>query len=115
MSSYVDISRIQETSDGDTDFERELIGMYLEDSAAQAVEIQKLVDQGDYATLKKVAHTLKGASANIGAVGLQQAAFEIEKAAGREASGELSSLKLRLQAIYTDTKAYYEKYMSSLA
>ncbi len=63
----VDLTRIQETSGGDLEFERELIDVFLEDNDARAARLVEVVGRGDLPAVKREAHTLKGSSANVGA------------------------------------------------
>ena len=80
MAEIIDISRIQETSDGDIEFEIELIEMYLEDAKDHIGHIGTHISNNNSSGLKQSAHTLKGSSANIGAVGMQEAASHLERA-----------------------------------
>ena len=55
-------------------------------------EIIAALKASDFDTLRKRAHSLKGASANIHAVGLSQTASKLEKAARESAIPALSAL-----------------------
>jgi len=115
MNSIVDLSRIQETSDGDAEFERELLAMFLEDAEGQTHAIARLAGNGDFDELKKAAHTLKGSSANIGAVRLQETALGLERAAAQESGADVASLVGQLQSVFADTKKRYEDYLAALS
>lgn len=111
--SSVDISRIQETSDGDLEFERELIEMFIDDANENIKQICA-ADLTQAKEIKQVAHTLKGASANIGAVAVQKAAFVIEKCAAAGDLGDLAAQKEELKKAYVETKTYFEGYLATL-
>ncbi|CAM2068356.1 Hpt domain-containing protein [Sulfidibacter corallicola] len=114
MESLVDLSRIQETSDGDTEFEQELIEMYLDDAAVHARKIAGSVASSDADSIKATAHTLKGASANIGAQSIQEIAFEIEKAALAHDLTPLPELHRRLEEALAKTDTFFRDYLKSL-
>ncbi len=64
---------------GEPDFLGGLIDQYLKDSAGLMKTIKAAVAAGDSGGLQKAAHTLKGASGNLGARKLAAAASELEK------------------------------------
>jgi len=52
---------------GEADFLTELIDIFLSESAAQMEKVEEQILAGDYTNLRRTAHSLKGASANLGA------------------------------------------------
>ncbi len=74
----VDFSRIQETSDGDTDFEKELFGVFLEDCEERLQRLNEALAAGRLSELQREAHTIKGAAANVGTTRLQEIAMHLE-------------------------------------
>lgn len=111
MADPIDFTRIQETSDGDMEFEAELIEMYLEDAQMHVDNIGAQVSSGDGAQLKTTAHTLKGSSANIGAVGMQEVAAALEKCTNDDLSGG-EDLYARLTSVFADTRKAFEAYVA---
>lgn len=75
----VDFARIQDTSDGDVEFERELFTIYVEDCAERIDRLRAVLAAGDSDALRRDAHTIKGASANVGTTQLQGIALELER------------------------------------
>jgi HPt (histidine-containing phosphotransfer) domain-containing protein len=57
----------------------------------QIEALRSYVQTGDYLGVERQAHTIKGASANIGGESLRAAALEMEKA-GKEKSSDLTML-----------------------
>ena len=53
--------------DGQPDILTELIDLYFRDSKTMLASIRKAAEEKDNLTLKRWAHSLKGASANVGA------------------------------------------------
>lgn len=115
MSDVVDISRIRETSDGDTEFEMELIEMYLDDAQSHVDRLAAAVEAGDIAGIKQGAHTLKGSSANIGAVRMQDASLELEKC-GRDGDAAAAvGLVAPLREAFAVTRTYFEDYLKTIS
>ena len=75
-----DGAALLERLEGDEKIYEEVIALFLEDVPGQIRCLQEAVSGGDVAMAERQAHTLKGASGNVGAMGLQKVALEIEKA-----------------------------------
>lgn len=113
MTDAVDFTRIQETSDGDLPFEQELIDMYVEDAQNHLDSIFQLLTSADFPQIKQVAHTLKGSSANIGALKIANTAASIEKAAGLQE--DISPLALELKSNFEETKTVLTNYRQTIS
>jgi two-component system sensor histidine kinase/response regulator len=79
--SAVDREALRELTGGDTEFERELAETFVSSGDQCLAEIIAALKVSDLDTVRKRAHALKGASANIHAVGLSQVASNLECAA----------------------------------
>jgi len=66
LEDVIDISRLNEVSMGDQEFERVLLQAYLEDADVQVDAIDAAIGKGAFTALQAAAHSLKGASANLG-------------------------------------------------
>ena len=66
--------------DGDEELLEEVLSIYFEDVPVRLKNLRNALERGDESIAATEAHTLKGASANVGALELQAAALEIEKA-----------------------------------
>jgi HPt (histidine-containing phosphotransfer) domain-containing protein len=71
---------------GEPDIFEELIGLYLRDTPTKLVALWEAVEAGRADTVKTIAHTLKGSSANMGAPRMTAGCSELE---GVGASGDL--------------------------
>ncbi len=91
-AAEVDMGALRELTGGDTEFERELIDTFVSSGDQCLAEILVALRLGDFATIGKRAHALKGASANIHAPGLAAAASSLESAARAQNSGEIDGL-----------------------
>ncbi len=110
MASIIDPQAIEELramNPGDDSFLRELIQMFLDDSPQRITEIEECLEQGDAGRLTRAAHSLKGSSANFGAMQLRAISEEIEFL-GRD--GALPSVPERLPRL----KAEFEQVKAAL-
>ena len=73
--------------DGDEELLSELMGMLLDQIDEGMVHLTEAIERGDAHEVEQTAHSLKGASANLGAERFRQCAFQLEQI-GR--SGNLS-------------------------
>jgi CheY-like chemotaxis protein/anti-sigma regulatory factor (Ser/Thr protein kinase) len=79
----VSVDRFREVTMGDATLARGLVDSF-EHSARQAcADLDTGLDRGDFALVKRAAHTLVGASANMGAARLESLAAAMEQAASR--------------------------------
>ncbi|MFA7011531.1 MAG: PAS domain S-box protein [Desulfobacterales bacterium] len=72
----------------DEDLARTVIESFLQDIPLQIKVLRGYLEAGDARKAERQAHTIKGASANIGGEALRATAFEMEKSAG---AGNLSA------------------------
>jgi HPt (histidine-containing phosphotransfer) domain-containing protein len=68
-------------SETDAEFVRELIGLFVQNGAVLLEEMVLAHEASDWGSLERAAHSLKGASNNIGAAGLARLCLRLEKAA----------------------------------
>ncbi len=114
MTDIIDLGRIQETSDGDVEFEQELIEMYLEDAEEHCSAIIENHSAGDSQAIRQAAHTLKGSSANIGASHIMKVAYDIEVSATRGELEAVSSLIPAMKDSLTKTQSAFKAYLKEL-
>jgi HPt (histidine-containing phosphotransfer) domain-containing protein len=91
----IDFPSALERIGGDESFLEELLGLYSEDFSEKLNQIKEAIDQGNYDMIRELSHTLKGASANLSLIPLQEASFEMENA-GREGNIEKAKKTLEL-------------------
>lgn len=97
----VDRDRLREVTSGDLELQKELIELYLESGAGLIRSIGSAVISGDMDALRRGAHTLKGSSANLGAVGIFDCARRLERD-GRK--GNLRAAESRLSHLRGEWK-----------
>jgi len=104
----IDRDALRELTGGDMEFERELAETFVSSGDQCLAEIIAALKVSDFDTVRKRAHSLKGASANIHALDLSQAASSLE-AAARENSipaigGLVADLSEKLAAVNAELR-----------
>ena len=81
-SSIIDPQSIENLRDLNPDdgdeFLREITGIFLDDTPQRIAELEQSLAAGDTATFIRAAHSIKGSSANLGALVLRAAAEKLE-------------------------------------
>jgi PAS domain S-box-containing protein len=75
----LDLVATLQRMDGDRDLLEEILHLFAQEWPKNRDQIQAALDSADPRTSERMAHSLKGAAANIGALRLSRAAFELEK------------------------------------
>ncbi len=94
----VDRDALRELTGGDVEFERELAETFVSSGDQCLAEIIAALKLNDLDTVRKRAHALKGASANIHAKDLSLVASTLESAARAQALSEIGGLVEELSA-----------------
>jgi two-component system, sensor histidine kinase and response regulator len=107
-AAALDRKALRELTGGDVEFERELAQTFVSSGDQCLAEIIAALKVSDFDTVRKRAHSLKGASANIHALELSQAASSLEIAA-RENSipaigGLVDELSEKLAAVNAELR-----------
>ena len=71
----LDLASALDRVEGDRGLFEELVALFSEETVKTTQEIHAAVRSGNQKLLERLAHTLKGASSNIGAIGVSRAAF----------------------------------------
>jgi len=93
----VDWEHIVTVSDGDQEFARELVQLFIDSGDASLREIREALDRGDLAAMGSAAHSFKGSSANIRAESTRAAAGRLEEAARAGHTAQLAELEDQLR------------------
>jgi hypothetical protein len=102
--------RLHQLANNDSEFETELLQIFLEDARTHLNGAGEAFQQQEFVKLKDEAHQLKGASANVGAVPIQNTAAELEKKARaqdpegmKELFQKLENLLAQMQQLIEDS------------
>lgn len=85
--SPVDFDHLMTMTDGDREFASELIQMFRIDTRQRLETLEKALASQDWPRVEREAHTIKGASSNMGTGRVRELAYELEKQ-GRAATGD---------------------------
>jgi two-component system, sensor histidine kinase and response regulator len=83
-AKFVDVAAALERLGGDRELYYELVEVFRTECPGIAEEIRRAIEGRDSKTLERGAHTLRGSSSNLGAIGVSEAARELEKLARSE-------------------------------
>ena len=95
--------------DEGADLARELIDIYLRDTATKLAGLQTALKQGDTDTMYLLSHTLKSSSAQVGALGLSALCTEMEKRIRASMLHEMTDLLIRAEVEYQRVRTILEK------
>ena len=84
------------------EFLAEIIDVYLEDADERLLAIEPAVEQCDWEAVGKVAHALKSASANVGAVAFANVCGRVEAAARSGSESDLLGVIELLRGMYAE-------------
>jgi len=93
----VDWEELMRVADGDKVFAQDLVQLFIESGDAALRDITVALALGDLATVGRVAHSLKGSSANMFARPASAAAGRLEQAARAGDTDKLSELERQLR------------------
>jgi two-component system, sensor histidine kinase and response regulator len=98
-----DLAAALERVEGDRGLLEEIAMLFAEESAKTLGEIHAAFEAGDAALLERPAHTMKGASANRGAVRVSRAAHALEQPARAQdlsnARAEIDQLEREIEVL----------------
>ena len=102
----IDLKTALERTGGETDFLEELIDMFMDDFEEQFAALKDAVHRNDAKSVQETAHSLKGSSANLGFLALQDTFFQLESA-GRERDLIGAEHKIDLLRVHFDELKTY--------
>lgn len=79
----LDLTYLAEAADGDVAFIDEILGDYLVEMAHLLSELDSLIEGSEFPAVVRSAHTIKGASANVGATRVRETATKLEAQANQ--------------------------------
>lgn len=92
QTSILDRAAALERLEGDEELLQEIIDIFIEDAPRLFLALKQARVDRDQKTSERQAHSLKGASANVGAVALQGISMQAEAAARNAEWSQLESL-----------------------
>jgi HPt (histidine-containing phosphotransfer) domain-containing protein len=102
------LDSLRSLGEGDEDVLGPLVDLFESGATGQLADIEAAVERGDAQALSGIAHTLKGASRNLGAVLVGNIAAEIERR-GNGGSAAEAELVSQLRAALATTSAAFRQ------
>ena len=81
MAETFDREQLEHLAGGDKAFENELLQLFVGDTENSLSQLDAAISSNSQDAVQSLAHYIKGASANVGAVGMSQTAAQLEKLA----------------------------------
>jgi CheY-like chemotaxis protein len=108
QSALANLRKLQE--DGEPDILAEFVAIFANDIPKRLENLQSALKSGDYASVQRIAHTLKGSCGNLGARKMSQIALELERLASSDAADlPLAELLLsQLRSAFISTCAAFD-------
>jgi len=104
------IDNLRQLNPGDNDeFLREIIGIYLEDTPRRIAELEQSLATGDQPKFTRAAHSVKGSSANVGAMAVRAAAEKIEQQSAKHGLADAAALLPALKSELARAQAEFAK------
>ncbi len=110
----VDFPALQKLTDGDAEFLRELVELFLADVPGRFANLNTAVANQVAAEIKSEAHGLKGSCGNLAAKGLQKQMAELEKLAADNDLTPVPALLAAAEAELARVQQYFAKVLEEL-
>jgi HPt (histidine-containing phosphotransfer) domain-containing protein len=102
----MDWQRLHDLSGGMREFEQELLAIFVDDTQSHVEAMERAIVAQDFTTLATEAHHIKGASANVGAVPMQEIALFLEQQAHQQGLAHTSEALAQLQTWLNTLRSY---------
>lgn len=98
----IDRNLLHEYSDGDRNFEQELLHLFVDDTQQHLTSLKAAISNQNFDIATREAHHIKGASAHVGAVAMSAIAAEIETLIKQKSTSPSLPLLNQLETAYQD-------------
>ncbi len=89
-----------------------LVSTYLEDANARITRLQSAISASDAANIRVEAHSLKGASSNLGVSGLAELCSRLEDCGANEELDGVDSLFSQIQTEFTAAEGCLKQHLN---
>ena len=107
-SELFDIEAFDTLKDVMEDEFKDLISLYLNDSDNRFSALEQAIEMKDAYQVKELAHSFKGASANLAATSLAELCFKLEKMGGDNQLDDAPNVYLEIKSQYALVKEFLE-------
>jgi histidine phosphotransfer protein HptB len=106
----INLEHLRQLSEGDTEFELELLQVFVEDTQSHLDAAISAIAANDYKTLEREVHQIKGASGNVGAEAMQALASILERQAQKEELINSRDAITQLEQYLSQVKTFMTSY-----
>ena len=103
-SIVLDRLRLRDLTDGDVEFERELLETFVSSARMLMAELRGGLMARNAAVVAREAHSLKGVSLNVGATSMAKYAAELETSAR---AGKVEAIDVALEQLRSEEQALW--------
>jgi HPt (histidine-containing phosphotransfer) domain-containing protein len=107
----INVERLRQTFDDDAVL-AELYAMYVEDTGRRLADLRLAINTGELDRVCREGHTLKGSSANIGAVTMREVAAELETADVSDGGAAASELVGTLEREFARVERFVNEFIA---
>ena len=104
MAQNFDQEQLEQLAGGDKAFEKELLQMFVGDTESSLEQLATAISTDNQSTVQELAHYIKGASANVGAIGMSSVAAQLESTAKTGSLRAAAKYLRQLQMLHQDVK-----------
>ena len=104
MAKTFDQEQLEQLSGGDRAFQKELLQLFVADTDNSLSQLATAISTENPSAVQALAHYIKGASANIGAVGMSRTAAQLERLAKTENLKPAPTSLRQLQILHEEVK-----------
>jgi histidine phosphotransfer protein HptB len=102
----INLQYLNQVSDGDQDFELELLNLFIEDAQYHLDAATEAIALQDCKALEREAHHLKGSSSNVGAQSMQAIAYSIEQQSLKNSLEDVPTKIAELKSCLEEVKVF---------
>jgi HPt (histidine-containing phosphotransfer) domain-containing protein len=104
------IENLRSLNPGDGDeFLKEIIAIYLEDTPQRIAELEQSLAGGDTPRFTRAAHSVKGSSANLGAMAVRRVAEQLEQQSNKHGLVNVAELLAQLRVQFDIARVEFAK------
>jgi two-component system, sensor histidine kinase and response regulator len=112
QAAPIDVEGALEVALGDEDFFKELLQLYVSETAPAIVRLADAVRAGEAETIMRIAHSLKSASGNLRAAQMQALAARLEMMGRDHSLQDASTVFQALESEFGRVRVFATPYIS---
>jgi len=97
----------------DREFFSDLFKTYYDDNSSRMEQLQNKLEINDADAVEQIAHSIRGASGNIGAEAMKEFATELETMGRKSQLGQAPSILESMNSEFEQIKSYIDSYLNA--